>query len=96
MNINPIPNDHHRHTLLAPSSGRVPHATAIVSAWITLKQARGHTVNLDRIGSPHHLITTLNSELQADLDKRLPRIRDRVRQLRATRMAHRPTGGSAA
>ncbi|MBM1814917.1 hypothetical protein [Pseudosulfitobacter pseudonitzschiae] len=96
MNINPIPNDHHRRVLLAPSSGRVPHATAIIGAWLALKQARGHTVDLDRIGTPHHLIATPQSELQADLDQRLPRIKDRVRELWEARMAHRPTGGDAA
>lgn len=89
-------NPHHRCILLAPTSGWLPHSTAIVGAWLALKQARGQTVNLDRIGSSHHLITAPKSELQTDLDKRLPRIRERVRQLRATRIAHRPRGGDAA
>ncbi|KEJ97409.1 hypothetical protein SAMN05444149_101913 [Pseudosulfitobacter pseudonitzschiae] len=96
MNINPIPNDHHRHLLLAPTSGWHPHPTAIMGAWLALKQARGHTIYLDRIDTPHHLIAAPRSELQADLDQRLPRIKDRVRELWEARMAHRPTGGDAA
>ncbi|MBM1835297.1 hypothetical protein [Pseudosulfitobacter pseudonitzschiae] len=94
MLYNATEADHHR-TLLAPSTGRVPHSTAIVCAWMTLKAARGQTVNLDRIGSPHHLITAPVSELQTDLNQRLPRIKDRVRELRADRMAHRPKTGGA-
>ena len=91
----PTPNDHHRHTLLAPSSGRVPHATAIVGAWITLKQARGQTVHLDRIGAPHHLITAPLSVLQMDLSQRLPRISARVRELKRL-AANTPSGGVGA
>lgn len=90
------PNDHHRRILLAPTCGWLPHPTAIVGAWLALKQARGQTVDLDRIDTPHYLVAVPQSELQNDLDQRLPRIRDRVRALRETRMAHRPTGGDAA
>lgn len=89
-------SDHYRHILLAPTSGWLPHPAAIVGAWLALKQARGQTVNLNRIDTPHHLIAAPQSELQNELDQRLPRIRDRVRALRETRMAHRPTGGDAA
>ncbi len=91
-----IPNDHYRRILLAPTSGWQPHPTAIVGAWLALKQARGQTVDLDRIDTPHYLVAAPQSELQTDLDQRLPRIRDRVRALREARMAHRPTGGDAA
>lgn len=90
------PTDHHRRILLAPTSGWLPHPTAIVGAWLALKQARGQTVDLDRIDTPHFLVAAPQSELQTDLDQRLPRIRDRVRALRETRMAHRPSGGDAA
>ncbi|WP_037917093.1 hypothetical protein [Sulfitobacter sp. 20_GPM-1509m] len=96
MNINPTRNDQHRHILLAPTSGWHPHPTAIMGAWLALKQARGQTVDLDRINPPHYLVAGPQSELQSDLDQRLPRIRDRVRALREIRMAHRPNGGDAA
>tara|TARA_R110000744_G_scaffold254726_1_gene370288 strand:+ start:2295 stop:2588 length:294 start_codon:yes stop_codon:yes gene_type:complete len=95
-NLTNFPNDHHSHILLAPTSGWLPHPTAIVGAWLALKQARGQTVDLDRIDTPHYLVAAPQSKLQTDLDQRLPRIRDRVRALRETRMAHRPTGGDAA
>ena len=61
-----------------------------------MKQARGQTVDLDRIDTPHYLVAEPQSELQSDLDQRLPRIRDRVRALREIRLVHRPTGGDAA
>lgn len=96
MNIHSNTNDHHNRTLLAPSTGRVPHPTAIVCAWMSLKAARGQTVNLDRIGAAHHLITAPVSALQTDLNQRLPRISDRVRELRGNRGAVRPQGGDAA
>ncbi|MFX4298537.1 hypothetical protein [Pseudosulfitobacter pseudonitzschiae] len=88
-------NDHHRRTLLAPTTGRVPHTTAIVSAWITLKQARGQSVYLDRIGTPHHLIARRQSALLDDLDERNERIKSFVRDLRA-RAAAQPSGGVGA
>ena len=47
-----LTNDYHRHILLAPTSGWLPHPTAIVGAWLALKQARGQTVDLDRIDTP--------------------------------------------
>jgi hypothetical protein len=32
------------------------HPALAASAWITLKKSRGQTVDLGRIGTPHHLI----------------------------------------
>jgi hypothetical protein len=32
------------------------HPALAASKWISLKKARGQTVNLDRVGTPHHLI----------------------------------------
>ncbi len=32
------------------------HPALAASEWVTLKEARGQTVDLDRIASPHHLI----------------------------------------
>ncbi|GAA6190870.1 hypothetical protein [Phaeobacter sp. NW0010-22] len=32
------------------------HPALAASEWIELKEARGQTVNLHRIGTPHHLI----------------------------------------
>ncbi|MGB1389256.1 MAG: hypothetical protein ACPG61_10255 [Paracoccaceae bacterium] len=76
----PNPSDDARHVLTHPETYHDQPAL-IVDAWATLKAERGQTVDLDRIGTPVHLIEApVTNPVQADFDLRAARIRDLIRK----------------
>lgn len=66
--------------------GRAP-LLVLQAAWDRLKQARGQTVNWDRLGDPRHLMdqpfgpVTLDAFLEHSRESRLARIRARAAQI---------------
>ena len=64
----------------------------LACAWDVLMAERGNRVELDRLGSPAHMVSSKPSNrIAADFDTRAERIRERIR-----RHVAKSSGGNAA